>query len=101
MVSRYGNNQFSPILGYGDVVRENITIRKVSYVKRLGHNLFTIGKFCDKGLEVNFKAKICAVRTNEGKELLVRFRKRNLYTIDLSDYKVESDVCLLTMASDQ
>jgi len=42
---RYGNNQFSPILGYGDVVRENITIRKVSYVKGLGRNLFSIGIF--------------------------------------------------------
>ena len=53
------------------MIRENITIRKVSYVKGLGHNLFSIGKFCDKGLEVNFKAKRCAVRTDEGKELLV------------------------------
>jgi hypothetical protein len=88
-------------LGYGDVVRENITIRKVSYVKGLGHNLFSIRKFSDKGLELNFKVKRCAVRTDEGKELLVGSRKRNLYTIDLSDYKVESDVCLLTKASDQ
>ena len=98
---RYGNNQFSPILGYSDVVRENITIRKVSYVKGLGHNLFSIRKFSDKGLEVNFKVKRCAVRTDEGKELLVGSRKRNLYTTDLSDYKVENDVCLLTKASDQ
>ena len=44
-------NQFSPILEYGDVVRENITIRKVSYVEGLGHNKISIGKFCDKGLE--------------------------------------------------
>ena len=65
------------------MVKENITIRKVSYVIGLGHNLFSIGKFCDKGLEVNFKVKRYAVRTDEGKELLLGSRKRNLNTIDL------------------
>ena len=47
---RYGNNQFSPILGYGDVIQENITIKKVSFVEGLGHNFYSIGKLCDKGL---------------------------------------------------
>ncbi|KAI3715226.1 hypothetical protein L6452_22199 [Arctium lappa] len=86
---RFGNDQFSPILGYGDVVHENLTIKKVSYVEGLGHNLFSIGQFCDKHLEVNFKAKTCSVRTEEGKELLVGTRKSNLYTINLS--KVQAD----------
>ena len=94
-IVRYENNQFSPILGYGD------SSRKVSYVEGLGHNLFSIGKFCDKGLEVKFMAKRCAVKTDKGKELLVGSRKRNLYTIDLNNYKVKSDVCLLTKALDQ
>ncbi|KAI3770014.1 hypothetical protein L6452_01133 [Arctium lappa] len=77
---RFVNDQFSPIMGYGDVVHDNITIKKVSYIEGLGHNLFSIGKFCDKDLEVNFKAKTCSVRTDEGKELLVGTRKLNLYT---------------------
>ncbi|KAI3715716.1 hypothetical protein L6452_22702 [Arctium lappa] len=62
---RFGNDQFSPILGYGDVVHENLTIKKVSYVEGLGHNLFSIGQFCDKDLEVNFKAKTCSIRNEE------------------------------------
>ncbi|KAI3746673.1 hypothetical protein L6452_09112 [Arctium lappa] len=68
---RFDNDQFSPIMGYGDVQHDNVTIKKVSYVEGLRHNRFSIGQFCDKSLEVNFKAKTCSVRTEEGEELLV------------------------------
>ncbi|KAI3667124.1 hypothetical protein L6452_42172 [Arctium lappa] len=47
---RFGNDQFSPILGYGDVIQENVMIKKVTYVEGLGHNLFSICQFCDKDL---------------------------------------------------
>ncbi|KAI3758120.1 hypothetical protein L6452_05670 [Arctium lappa] len=86
---RFGNDQLSPILGYGDIIQDNITIKKVSYVESLGHNLFSIGQFCDKGLEVNFKAKRYSVRTEDGNELLVGNRKTNLYTINLSKGKMK------------
>ncbi|KAI3746879.1 hypothetical protein L6452_09321 [Arctium lappa] len=66
-----------------------MTITKVSYVEGLGHKLFSIGQFCDKDLEVDFKAKRCSVRIEDGKELLVGTRKSNLYTINLS--KVQTD----------
>ncbi|KAI3747413.1 hypothetical protein L6452_09869 [Arctium lappa] len=72
---RFGNDQFSPIMGYGDVQHDNITIKKVSYVEGLRHNLFSIGQFCDKDLEVNFKAKRCSVRNEDGEELLVACEK--------------------------
>ncbi|KAI3770453.1 hypothetical protein L6452_01587 [Arctium lappa] len=57
---RFGNDQLLPILGYGDIIQDKITISKVSYVEGLGHNLFSIGQFCDNGLEVNFKSKSCS-----------------------------------------
>ncbi|KAI3666991.1 hypothetical protein L6452_42032 [Arctium lappa] len=98
---RFGNDQLSPILGYGDISQDNITIKKVSYVEGLGHNLFSIGQFCDKGLEVNFKAKICSVRTEDDNELLFGNRKTNLYTINLSKVQNDSHVCLLSKASMQ
>ncbi|KAI3672582.1 hypothetical protein L6452_38675 [Arctium lappa] len=98
---RFENDRFSPILGYGDVVQENVTIKKVSYVEVLGHNIFNIGQFCDKDLEVNFKAKRCCVRTEDGKELLVGTRKSNLCTINLSKVKTDNVVCLLSKASMQ
>nr|GFA79714.1 integrase, catalytic region, zinc finger, CCHC-type, peptidase aspartic, catalytic [Tanacetum cinerariifolium] len=52
---RFGNNDFVVIAGYGDVVIGSMTIKKVYYVEGLGHNLFSVGQFCDKGLEVAFR----------------------------------------------
>nr|GEW52033.1 integrase, catalytic region, zinc finger, CCHC-type, peptidase aspartic, catalytic [Tanacetum cinerariifolium] len=51
---RFGNNDFAVIVGYEDVVIGSMTIKKVYYVKGLGHNLFSVGQFCDNGLEVAF-----------------------------------------------
>nr|GEW61650.1 Gag-Pol polyprotein [Tanacetum cinerariifolium] len=48
---RFGNDQFAPILGYGDLVQGNITINMVYYVKGLNNNLFSVGQFCDADLE--------------------------------------------------
>ncbi|GJV09028.1 retrovirus-related pol polyprotein from transposon TNT 1-94 [Tanacetum coccineum] len=48
---RFGNDQFSPILGYGDLVQGNITIKRVYYVGGLNHNLFSVGQFYDADLE--------------------------------------------------
>nr|GFC08800.1 integrase, catalytic region, zinc finger, CCHC-type, peptidase aspartic, catalytic [Tanacetum cinerariifolium] len=48
---RFGNNDFAVIAGYRDVVIGSMTIKKVYYVEGLGHNLFSVGQFCDKGLE--------------------------------------------------
>nr|GEZ32438.1 integrase, catalytic region, zinc finger, CCHC-type, peptidase aspartic, catalytic [Tanacetum cinerariifolium] len=45
---RFGNNDFAMIAGYGDVVIGSMMIKKVYYVEGLGHNLFSVGKFCDK-----------------------------------------------------
>ncbi|GKB42939.1 retrovirus-related pol polyprotein from transposon TNT 1-94 [Tanacetum coccineum] len=47
----FGNYQFAPILGYGDLVQGNITINRVYYVEGLNHNLFSVGQFCDADLE--------------------------------------------------
>ncbi|GJV35081.1 retrovirus-related pol polyprotein from transposon TNT 1-94 [Tanacetum coccineum] len=38
---RFGNDQFAPILGHGDLVQGNITIKRVYYVEGLNHNLFS------------------------------------------------------------
>nr|GFB46077.1 integrase, catalytic region, zinc finger, CCHC-type, peptidase aspartic, catalytic [Tanacetum cinerariifolium] len=52
----FGNNNFAVIVGYGDVVIGSMMIKRVYYVKGLGHNLFSIGQFCNKGLEVAFES---------------------------------------------
>nr|GEV64266.1 hypothetical protein [Tanacetum cinerariifolium] len=67
---RFGNNDFAVIAGYGDVVIGSMTIKKVYYVEGLGHNLFSVGQFCDKGLKVAFRKSICFVRTEDGVDFL-------------------------------
>ncbi|KAJ9535790.1 hypothetical protein OSB04_un001059 [Centaurea solstitialis] len=98
---QFGNEQYAPIVGYGDVIQDKVTIKKVSLVEGLGHNLFSIGQFCDKDLEVGFKMRRCVVKTESGKELLVGTRRRNLYKIDLRDVKAKNTLCLLSKASNQ
>ncbi|GJZ75044.1 retrovirus-related pol polyprotein from transposon TNT 1-94 [Tanacetum coccineum] len=75
----FGNDQFAPILGYGDLVQGNITINMVYYVKGLNHNLFSVGQFCDADLEVAFLKSICFVRDLQGNDLLTE--KRSLLKI--------------------
>ncbi|GJY89553.1 hypothetical protein Tco_0504749 [Tanacetum coccineum] len=51
---RFGNDHFAAIIGYVDYVQGNLTICHVYYVEGLGHNLFSVGQFCDGDLEVAF-----------------------------------------------
>ncbi|GKB41732.1 integrase, catalytic region, zinc finger, CCHC-type containing protein [Tanacetum coccineum] len=41
---RFGNDHFVPIMGYGDYQIGNVTISRVYYVERHGHNLLSVGK---------------------------------------------------------
>ncbi|GJR09951.1 retrovirus-related pol polyprotein from transposon TNT 1-94 [Tanacetum coccineum] len=67
---RFGNDNFAAITGYGDYIHGNITICHVYYVEGLGHNLFSVGQFCDGDLEVAFRSNTCYVRNMEGDDLL-------------------------------
>ncbi|GKC16592.1 retrovirus-related pol polyprotein from transposon TNT 1-94 [Tanacetum coccineum] len=51
---RFGNDHIAAILGYGDLQWRNILITRVYFVEDLGHNLFSVGQFCDLDLEVHF-----------------------------------------------
>nr|GFB09319.1 copia protein [Tanacetum cinerariifolium] len=95
----FGNNDFVVIAGYGDVVIGSMTIKKVYYVEGLGHNLFSVGQFCDKGLEVAFRKSTCFVQNEDGVDLLSGDRSSNLYTIALNEFASNSLTCLLAKAS--
>ncbi|GJR88808.1 hypothetical protein Tco_0212819 [Tanacetum coccineum] len=66
----FGNDQFAPIIGYGDLVRGNITINRFYYVEGLNHNLFSVGQFCDANLDVAFRKSTCFVSDLQGNDLL-------------------------------
>nr|GEW34669.1 copia protein [Tanacetum cinerariifolium] len=96
---RFGNNDFAVIAGYRDVVIGSMTIKKVYYVEGLGHNLFSVGQFCDKGFEVAFRKSTCFVRNKDGVDLLTVDRSSNLYTIALNEVALNSSTCLIAKAS--
>nr|GEY32086.1 uncharacterized mitochondrial protein AtMg00810-like [Tanacetum cinerariifolium] len=48
---RFENDHVAAILGFGDLQWGNILITKGYYVEGLGHNLFSVGQFCDLDLE--------------------------------------------------
>ncbi|GJS76003.1 retrovirus-related pol polyprotein from transposon TNT 1-94 [Tanacetum coccineum] len=92
---RFGNDQFVPILGYGDLVQGNITIKRVYYVEGLNHNLFSVGQFCDADLEVAFQKSTCFVRDLQGNNLLTGNRGTDLYTISLQETTSSAPICLI------
>nr|GEV28883.1 retrovirus-related Pol polyprotein from transposon TNT 1-94 [Tanacetum cinerariifolium] len=96
---RFGNDQFAPIIGYGDLVQGNITINKVYYVEGLNHNLFLVGQFCDADLEVAFQKSTCFVRDLQGNNLLIGNRGSDLYTISLQELTSSTPLCLMAKAS--
>ncbi|GJV25752.1 integrase, catalytic region, zinc finger, CCHC-type containing protein [Tanacetum coccineum] len=77
----------------------NVTISIVYYVEGLGHNLFSVGQFCDADLKVAFRKNTCFIRNLEGVDLLSGSRDINLYTISLDDMLKTSPISLLSKAS--
>ncbi|GJV73966.1 retrovirus-related pol polyprotein from transposon TNT 1-94 [Tanacetum coccineum] len=95
----FGNDQFAPILGYGDLVQGNITINRVYYVEGLNHNLFSVGQFYDADLEVAFRKSTCFIRDLQGNDLVTGNRGSDLYTISLQETTSSTPICLMAKAS--
>nr|GEX53804.1 retrovirus-related Pol polyprotein from transposon TNT 1-94 [Tanacetum cinerariifolium] len=96
---RFENDHVAAILGFGDLQWENILITKVYFVEGLGHNLFSVGQFCDSDLEVAFRRNACFIKNLEGVDLLKEDRSINLYTINLHDMASASPICLMARTS--
>ncbi|GJU07902.1 hypothetical protein Tco_1124332 [Tanacetum coccineum] len=96
---KFENDHVAKILGYGDYQIGNVTISRVYYVEGLGHNLFSIGNFCDSNLEVAFRQHACFIRNLDGVDLFTGSCGNNLYTLSLGDMMASSPICLLSKAS--
>nr|GEW45179.1 integrase, catalytic region, zinc finger, CCHC-type, peptidase aspartic, catalytic [Tanacetum cinerariifolium] len=87
------------IMGYGDYQIGNVTIYRVYYMEGLGHNLFSVGQFCDLDLEVAFCQHTCFIPNLDEVDLLTGSRGNNLYTLSLQDMMSSLPICLLSKAS--
>ncbi|GJS11711.1 retrovirus-related pol polyprotein from transposon TNT 1-94 [Tanacetum coccineum] len=93
------NEQVAKIMGYGDYHIWNVTISRVYYVEGLGHNLFSVGKFCDLNLEVAFRKHTCFIHNLEGVDLLSGTHGTNFYSMSIGDMMASSLICLLSKAT--
>nr|GEZ44753.1 integrase, catalytic region, zinc finger, CCHC-type, peptidase aspartic, catalytic [Tanacetum cinerariifolium] len=96
---KFGNDHVAKIMGYGDYKIRNVTILKVYFVEGLGHNLFSVGQFCDFDLEVAFRQHTFFIRNLDGVDLLTGSQGNNLYTLSLKDMMGSSPICLLSKDS--
>nr|GEW39391.1 hypothetical protein [Tanacetum cinerariifolium] len=96
---RFRNDHIAAILGYGDLKWGNLTITRVYFVEGLGHNLFSVGQFCDADLEVAFGGNTCFIRYLDGVDFLKGNHSTNLYTINLYDMASASPICLMARAT--
>ncbi|GKE61170.1 retrovirus-related pol polyprotein from transposon TNT 1-94 [Tanacetum coccineum] len=96
---RFENDHFGAIMGNGDYVIGDSVVSRVYYVEGLGHNLFSVGQFCDSDLEVAFRKHSCYFRDVDGVDLLKGSCGSNLYTIFVENIMKSSPICLLSKAS--
>nr|GFA91785.1 copia protein [Tanacetum cinerariifolium] len=95
---KFGNDQITPILGYGDLVQGAITVKWVYYVEGLNHNLFSTGQLCDADLEVDFWKSTCYILDLKGNDILTGSRGTDLYSITLQDTNSPNLICLMSKA---
>ncbi|GJS00674.1 hypothetical protein Tco_0317182 [Tanacetum coccineum] len=67
---KFRNDHVVKILGYGDYQIDNVTISRVYYVEGHGHNLFSVGQFCDSNIDVVFRQHTCFIRNLKAVDLL-------------------------------
>nr|GEW65031.1 retrovirus-related Pol polyprotein from transposon TNT 1-94 [Tanacetum cinerariifolium] len=96
---KFGNDQITPILGYGDLVQGAITIKRFYYVEGLNHNLFSVGQFGDADLDVAFRKSTCYIRDLKGNDLLTGSRGTDLYSITLQDTNSPNPICIMAKAT--
>ncbi|GJW77169.1 retrovirus-related pol polyprotein from transposon TNT 1-94 [Tanacetum coccineum] len=96
---KFGNDQNETILGYGDLVQGNVTIKRVYYVEGLDHNLFSVGQLCHADLEVTFRKSTCYIRDLKGNNLLIGSHGTDLYSITLQNTSTPNLICLMAKAT--
>nr|GEX19698.1 integrase, catalytic region, zinc finger, CCHC-type, peptidase aspartic, catalytic [Tanacetum cinerariifolium] len=96
---KFRNDHVAKIMGYGDYQIGNVMILRVYYVEGLGHNLFSVGQFCDLNLEVAFRQHTYFICNLEGVDLLTGSQGNNLYILSLGDMMASYPICILLKAS--
>nr|GEU29900.1 uncharacterized mitochondrial protein AtMg00810-like [Tanacetum cinerariifolium] len=99
---KFGNDHVAKIMGYGDYKIGNVTISWVYFVEGLGHNLFSVGQFCDSDLETRIvrgllklkfkKDHLCSTCTM-GKSKKKSHKPKSEDTNQEKLYRMHMDLC--------
>nr|GEV11801.1 integrase, catalytic region, zinc finger, CCHC-type, peptidase aspartic, catalytic [Tanacetum cinerariifolium] len=87
---KFGNDHVEKIMGYGDYKIGNVTISRVYFMEGLGHNLFSVGQFCDSDLKVAFRQHTCFIRNLDGVDLLTGAKDQ---VLALASSFITSELC--------
>ncbi|GJX60568.1 retrovirus-related pol polyprotein from transposon TNT 1-94 [Tanacetum coccineum] len=100
-IVRFGNDQFAPILGYGDLNQGNVpTIKRVLLRRKASnHNLFSLVNSVMQIWRLRFRKSTCFVRDLQGNDLLTGNRGSDLYTISLQETTSSTPICFMAKAS--
>ncbi|GKA99615.1 hypothetical protein Tco_0827609 [Tanacetum coccineum] len=90
---RFGNDHVAAILGFGDLQWGNILITRVYFVEGLGHNLFSVGQFCDSDLETDIMDPVmqCTPLSSHSESLkrfMFHFSRRSTRFYRLSHFEI-------------
>ena len=96
----FGDDSKGFTTGYGDMIIGNVTIKHISLVDGLKHNLLSISQFCDKGFTVQFQKEQCLISNRKDEKLKLRgVRKGNLFIADLNSASKGEVSCFYSKAS--
>lgn len=80
--------------GVGEIQRNDLIIKDVSYVEGLNFNLLSTSQLCDKGYKVEFTKDQCIIKEEFTHQVVLKgSRLKNVYVVDWST--ANSNVCLL------
>ncbi|GJV95132.1 retrovirus-related pol polyprotein from transposon TNT 1-94 [Tanacetum coccineum] len=95
----FGDDSSGDIEGYGSVNCNGITFTWVTYVNGLKHNLINISQLCDANCKVLFTKTQGTIYNQNNEVVLIAFRRRDVYVIDMSSFNKESNACFFAKAS--
>ena len=98
----YGDNRKANVIGEGNIiVNKDLSIKNVLLVEDLKHNLISISQLCDNGFKVTFCANKCSIEKIDNDQVHFEgYRRRNVYKINLDDFKSSNEVCLYSSNED-
>ena len=98
----YGDNRKANVIGEGNIfVNKDISIKNVLLVENLKQNLISISQSCDNGFNVIFCVSMCSIEKIDNDQVCFEgYRCRNVYKINLDDFKSSNEVCLYSSNDD-